>query len=87
MQLQQASKVCPAASEHGNGVFCRVEHSFLSYQEHPVSVARFCCGDYQACPSWRSERENELAQRRFLKTKPLVSKQDAKRKTKPRGSD
>lgn len=75
-QLRRAPKTCPAASENGTGVFCRIERFLLVYGEHPRSVARFCAGDYQACSTWRAARENEIAQRRMLKTVPLVSEAD-----------
>jgi hypothetical protein len=80
-QLRRAAKTCPASSDLGTGVFCRIERSLLRYSEHPVSVARFCCGDYQQCSTWRAERENEIAQRRMLKTVPLVSEADERAAT------
>lgn len=63
---------CPAGSEHGAGVYCRVEHSFIDYEGNPGSIAGFCKGRYTQCPSWRAEKENEWAQRNAVSYKPLV---------------
>ena len=49
---------CPAANDLGGGaVRCAVEQTTLTPQDDPMSLATFCHGEYQACPTWRAERE------------------------------
>lgn len=60
--------VCPAGAPvgetlRGSGVRCRIEHSSLLTVGHTRSLRAFCCGDYQACPTWRAHREAEIERR------------------------
>jgi hypothetical protein len=62
---------CPAATvmsaDPGRWITirCGVEHSVLSSEGDPMSVATFCLGDYRRCPSWRAERESNWSGRRL----------------------
>jgi hypothetical protein len=62
---------CPAAAvmsaDPGRWITvrCGVEHSVLSSEGDPMSIATFCCGDHTRCPSWQAEREAGWAGRRL----------------------
>lgn len=60
---------------------CAIEQSVITAHENPTSLAVFCMGDgsegqpgYQSCPSWRAQRDAEIAGRRELvKEAPKVT--------------
>ena len=46
---------CPALA--GTGVLCRVAHEVIDGRLNPHSLQGFCLGDYQACSTWRAEKQ------------------------------
>lgn len=72
--FKDACSDCPAAQvmrrvDGGVNVRCGVEHTLLSSASDPQSLLTFCMGDHEVCPSWRAQRDSELAGRK----KPLVA--------------
>ena len=60
--FQRRRPPCPAANVLGRGaVRCPIEHSTLDPHDDPMSLATFCYGNHQACPTWRAERDRRTS--------------------------
>lgn len=62
LELKAPCSDCPAATVFravgaGMTVHCAVEDRPLSSATDPQSLLTFCLGEYEACPSWRAEKE------------------------------
>lgn len=55
--------VCPAGEQLHDACRCKIEHATITDRENPTSLRGFCCGNYQACPTWRTARDAENEQK------------------------
>lgn len=66
--FRSCAPTCPAASfvgqtPRGAGAVCAIEESVLAEGDNPQGLAKFCFGQYQTCPTWRTQKAWEEAQR------------------------
>lgn len=49
---------CPAGVNSGDAdCYCRIEQTLIQGRVNPDSIAHFCAGDFQQCPTWRADKE------------------------------
>jgi hypothetical protein len=60
--------VCPAGervveTQEGPASHCRIEQSIITAAKDPGSLATFCMGAHELCPTWQAAREAEWDRR------------------------
>lgn len=76
---------CPAArlGEYADSgrqfVYCGVERKHFPVAQSPAAVLGWCCSEYEACPVWRAERENDPVVARVHEAQERSAAREAER--------
>lgn len=61
-QLRPDDITCPAGELKGSAsCFCSIESGVIEGQINPATIENWCSGAYDACPTWRAEKERIAA--------------------------
>ena len=66
--LADAPVVCPAGSKihgcpEGPACHCRIANELIGAAKNPASLALFCMGRYETCPTWKADKDAEAERR------------------------